>query len=83
MGVDYLLTKRSTADEVRAETKKLIKLCGPGGRFFIGPVHDHPDMDMTKVKVMLETVWEHGKYPIGGRDTPSRTSLWGAAKQSP
>jgi hypothetical protein len=66
VGVDYLLTKRSRPEEVAAETKKLIKACGPGGRFLIGPVHDHPDMDMEKVKVMLETVWEYGKYPIKG-----------------
>ncbi len=66
VGVDYLLTRRSTPEEVADETKKLIKACGPGGRFLIGPVHDHPDMDMEKVKVMLETVWEHGKYPIRG-----------------
>ncbi|MBN2223989.1 MAG: hypothetical protein JW765_04865 [Deltaproteobacteria bacterium] len=64
VGVDYLLTPRSRPEEVVAETKKLIKALGPGGRFLIGPVHDHPDMDMEKVKVMLETVWEHGKYPI-------------------
>ena len=24
------------------------------------------EMDMEKAKVMLETVWEHGKYPIRG-----------------
>lgn len=66
VGVDYLLTKRSTPEEVVAETKKLIKSCGPGGRFLIGPVHDHPDMDMEKVKVMLETVREYGRYPIRG-----------------
>ncbi len=66
VGVDYLLTKRSRPEEVVLETKKLIKACGPGGRFLIGPVHDHPDMDMEKVKVMLETAWEYGKYPIKG-----------------
>jgi hypothetical protein len=66
VGVDYLLTPRSTAEEVRAETKRLIKLCGPGGRFLIGPVHDHPDMDMGKVRVMLETVREEGRHPVKG-----------------
>ncbi len=64
VGIDYILTTRSTPDEVRAETRRLIKLCGPGGRFIIGPVHDHPDMDVSKIKVMLETVWEEGGYPI-------------------
>ena len=64
VGIDYILTTRSTPDEVRAETRRLIKLCGPGGRFIIGPVHDHPDMDVSKIKVMFETVWEEGGYPI-------------------
>jgi hypothetical protein len=66
VGIDYILTPRSTPEEVRTEVRRLIKLCGPGGRFIIGPVHDHPDMDVSKIKVMLETVWEEGKYPIGG-----------------
>jgi len=49
---------------VRDEVRRLLRTCGPGGRFLIGPVHDHPDMDMEKVKIMLETVWEEGAYPI-------------------
>jgi len=64
VGIDYILTERSTPDEVREEIRRLLRICGPGGRFIIGPVHDHPDMDMEKVKIMLETVWEDGKYPI-------------------
>jgi uroporphyrinogen decarboxylase len=61
VGVDYILTPRSTPDEVREEVRRLIKLCAPGGRFIIGPVHDHPDMDMEKVRILLETVREQGK----------------------
>ncbi|MBN1883074.1 MAG: hypothetical protein JW885_12945 [Deltaproteobacteria bacterium] len=64
VGIDYILTERSTPDEVRDEIRYLLRTCGPGGRFLIGPVHDHPDMDMEKVKIMLETVWEDGTYPI-------------------
>ena len=64
VGVDYILTERSTPQEVVDETKRLLRICGPGGRFLLGPVHDHPDMDMEKVRIMLEAAWEYGAYPI-------------------
>jgi uroporphyrinogen decarboxylase len=64
VGVDYILTPRSTPDEVREELRRLIKLCAPGGRFIIGPVHDHPDMDMEKIRIMLEAAREYGTYPL-------------------
>ena len=64
VGVDYMLTHRSKQEEVEEEVKRLIKVCGPGGRFLLGPVHDHPDMDMDKVKLMIKTVKEYGRYPI-------------------
>jgi len=64
IGVDYLLTKRSKSEEVTAEVKRLIQLCAPGGRFILGPTHDHPDMDIEKVRVMVEAARKYGKYPI-------------------
>ena len=64
VGVDYILTERSKPKEVVDETKRLLRMCAPGGRFLLGPVHDHPDMDIEKVKIMLETAWEYGAYPI-------------------
>jgi len=66
VGIDYALTERSTPDEVRDEVRRLMKTCGPGGRFIIGPAHNHPDVDMEKIRIMLETVWEEGTYPIAG-----------------
>ncbi len=64
VGVDYVLTERSTTEEVEDEVKRLIKICAPGGRFILGPVHDHPDMDVEKLKIMIEATKKYGKYPI-------------------
>ncbi|MBW2365418.1 MAG: hypothetical protein JRF25_10215, partial [Deltaproteobacteria bacterium] len=64
VGIDYLLTERSKPEEVEEGVKKLIRELAPGGRFIIGPVHTHPDMDMSKVKIMMDTVRKHGNYPI-------------------
>jgi len=64
VGVDHLLTEHSTPEEVEEGVKELIQVLAPGGRFIIGPVHTHPDMDMSKVKIMMEIVRKHGKYPI-------------------
>ena len=64
VGVDYLLTDRSTDDEVVAEVKKLISKLGPGGRFIIGPIHSMSSIPADKLRVMLDTVEQFGKYPI-------------------
>jgi hypothetical protein len=64
MGVDYHLTRRSSAVEVAERTRELIKHLAPGGRFIMAPVHSHSDLDMSKERVMIETVREHGTYPI-------------------
>ena len=64
VGVDYHLTRDSSPEEVAEATREIIRVCAPGSRFILAPVHSHPEMDMSKVKVMLETAWEYGKYPI-------------------
>jgi len=64
MGVDYLLTFDSKPEEVVEKTKELIKNLAPGGRFILAPAHSHPEVDMSKEKIMLETAWEYGKYPL-------------------
>jgi len=64
VGVDYLLTEHSKPHEVEEGVKDLIQRIAPGGRFIIGPVHTHPDMDIPKIKIMLETVKKYGQYPI-------------------
>jgi uroporphyrinogen decarboxylase len=64
VGVDYLLTERSTDEEVRLAVKDLIAKLGPGGRFMIGPVHGHSSMPAHKLEVMLDAVRTYGNYPI-------------------
>ncbi|MBN1574079.1 MAG: hypothetical protein JW984_12860 [Deltaproteobacteria bacterium] len=64
VGIDYTLTERSKPQEVEEEVRHLIKMCAPGGRYLLGPAHDHPDMDIEKVRVMIEAVHKYGKYPI-------------------
>jgi len=68
VGVDYLLTEYSKPHEVKEGVKELIQTLAPGGRFIIGPVHTHPDMDMSKVKIMMDTVRDYGDYPIKSKD---------------
>jgi len=64
VGVDYILTARSTKEEVVEEVKRLLRICAPGGRFLIGPVHDHPDMDLSKIRLMVGAAKQYGKYPL-------------------
>jgi hypothetical protein len=59
-GVDYLLTERSTAAEVVDATRYMIDRLAQGGRFILSPVHAHGEMDMSKVRVMIETAREYG-----------------------
>ncbi len=62
--VDYLLTDRSTDDEVVEGVKKLIAELGPGGRFIISPVHSLSGVPAHKLAVMVEAVNRYGSYPI-------------------
>jgi uroporphyrinogen decarboxylase len=64
VGVDYLLTDRSTDAEVDNEVKTLIRELGPGGRFIIAPVHSLSSIPAHKLKVMVDAVARYGAYPI-------------------
>ncbi len=64
INVDYFLTDRSKPEEVIEKTKKLINYLAPEGRFILAPAHSHTEGYISKEKVMLETVWKYGKYPI-------------------
>jgi len=59
-----MLTKKSKPEEVVEKTKELIKRLGPGGRFIIAPAHSHPEVDMSKEQIMLDTIKKYGNYPI-------------------
>ncbi|TFG29436.1 MAG: hypothetical protein EU532_03090 [Promethearchaeota archaeon] len=64
MNVDYLLTEKSKPEEVIEKTKELIRHLAPKGRYILAPAHSHAEIDMSKEKIMLETAWQYGKYPI-------------------
>ncbi|GAB4324669.1 MAG: hypothetical protein Kow0069_30380 [Promethearchaeota archaeon] len=65
-GVDYLLTAQSKPEEVVAETERLVRQLGPGGRFILAPVHSLPIVDMDRERLMVETCKRIGSYPIAG-----------------
>lgn len=64
LDVDHILTERSKPEEVIEKTKELIHILAPRGKFILAPTHSHPEIDVTKEKIMLETAWKYGKYPI-------------------
>ncbi len=64
MGVDYILTSRSKPEEVREAARNVIKTCAPGGRFLLAMAHTHPELDVEKIKIMLEVAKDYGRYPI-------------------
>jgi uroporphyrinogen decarboxylase len=64
IGVDYILTDRSTDEEVVEEVKKQIRLLGPGGRYIMAPVHGLPSVPGHKLKVMIDALKKYGNYPI-------------------
>ena len=65
VGVDYLLTNRSTDEEVVDEVKRLIASLAPGGRFILAPAHSLDSIPAHKFKVMIEAAREFGKYSGG------------------
>jgi hypothetical protein len=62
VGVDYLLTERSKDEEVIDEVKRLIDRLAPGGRFILSPAHSLSSVPAHKLKVMIDTAREYGKY---------------------
>jgi len=64
MGIDYMLTERSTDEEVVAQVRKLIRELGPDGRFIVAPANSVDTMPAHKLQLMLDAVKKYGKYPI-------------------
>lgn len=65
LGVDYLLTDRSTDEEVVDEVKRLVAGLAPGGRFILAPAHSLNSIPAHKFKVMIKAAHEFGKYSGG------------------
>ncbi|MCP4762764.1 MAG: hypothetical protein GY870_13375 [archaeon] len=64
VGVDYLLTERSTDEEVVEGVKDALRVLAPGGRYILSPVHSEAHVPSSKLKVMLDAVKKYGTYPI-------------------
>ncbi len=64
VGIDYLLTDRSSDEEVVSKVKELIAELGPGGRFIIAPAHSISSIPAHKLRVMLDAAQRYGAYPI-------------------
>jgi uroporphyrinogen decarboxylase len=77
-GVDIQdLLPHGTVGEVRAATRALIEVLGPGGGFILAPSHQfQPDIPPENIMAMYDTALREGTYPLraaapGARDQPS------------
>ena len=64
VGVDYILSDRSSDDEVVDEVKRLIRGLAPGGRFILAAGHSLSSVPASKMKLMVDVAHEFGQYPI-------------------
>lgn len=62
VGIDYLLSERSTDGEVRAAVREILETLAPGGRFIIGPVHSETTIPAAKLRVLVDAAHAHGSY---------------------
>ena len=54
-----------TSEEVKAEVKRLIKSCAPGGGFILAPAHNiQADTSIENILAFYEAAKEYGQYPI-------------------
>jgi uroporphyrinogen decarboxylase len=52
-------------DEVRAATRELIEVLGPGGGFILAPSHQfQPDVPAANIVAMYDTALRDGVYPL-------------------
>ncbi len=65
MDLGYTLT-RGTPEEVRQEARRRIREIGPGGGYCLGSSNSVTNyVPLDNYRAMIETVFEHGSYPIG------------------
>jgi hypothetical protein len=54
-----------TADEVRKEVRERLRTFGPGGGYVFNPIHNvQPMTPVENLLAMVETLHEHGRYPV-------------------
>ncbi|MBW2189591.1 MAG: hypothetical protein DRH23_05215 [Deltaproteobacteria bacterium] len=63
LDVSHLLVK-GTRGEVDAAVKKAIQDAARGGGYILSAAHSHPYVDATRLRWMVESAHEHGRYPI-------------------
>ncbi|MFQ6052559.1 MAG: uroporphyrinogen decarboxylase family protein [Candidatus Hydrothermarchaeota archaeon] len=53
-----------TPDEVKAEVKRVMKNCAPGGGFILAPAHNiQADTSIENILAFYEAAKEYGQYP--------------------
>ncbi len=57
-----------TRDEVFAAVRQAILDAGKGGGYIVAPTNSHPDMDLERLRWMVEAVKKLGHYPLGPGD---------------
>ena len=54
-----------TADDIRAETRRLMAACAPGGGFILSPAHHiQADTPLPNIEAFYAAAREYGQYPI-------------------
>lgn len=59
----HILVKASKGEVAKA-VKTAIKAMGKGGGFMLSPANFHPEISVERLKWMIETTKEYGKYPL-------------------
>jgi uroporphyrinogen decarboxylase len=64
-GVDVDVLARSSEEEVREYTRRVIRECGPGGGYALGSGNSwNGYIKIENYLTMLDEGWRNGRYPI-------------------
>ncbi len=56
---------RATPEEVREETRRMIRILGPGGGYLFSSCHSiQPDVPPENIVALFEGAYEEGRYPL-------------------
>ena len=56
---------RGSADDIRAEVKRLVEGCAPGGGFILSPAHHiQSDTPIANIEAFYAAAKEYGDYPV-------------------
>ncbi len=54
----------ATKDEVFEAVRQAIRDAGAGGGYIVAPTNTHPDMDLERLRWMVEAAEKYGRYPL-------------------